>query len=270
MDETTVLCRVQDHVATVTINRPAQRNAYDPATVCRLADLWQTIAADPAVRVVILTGAGDRAFCAGADLKRLIPLLTGARQPEDEHDRRVMADRQTVARALLRAAPLDKPVIAAVNGPALAGGCLLALATDLRLAATHATFGVSEAQRGLPPAGGGMVDLPRQIPYAIAMEMLLTGEPISAQRAYASGLVNAVVAPDQLLAKAERLAARLAANGPLALAAIKRVVRATSGRPLDEAAAIEWRESLSVLASEDAREGPRAFLEKRAPRFTGR
>jgi enoyl-CoA hydratase len=238
--------------------------------VCRLAELWREVEADDRVRVAILTGAGDKAFSAGADLKLLIPLLAGSRQPADAWDERVLADRGLIDCALLKTAVPDKPVIAALNGVALAGGALLALGTDLRVAASTAAIGITEVQRGLLPGGGGIVYLPRQIPHAIAMEMLLTGEAIGAERAYALGLVNRVVAPDRLLAETESLAARIAANGPLAVRAIKRAVRTTSGFDFERAMATEHAASQTILATADAAEGARAFLEKRPPHFVGR
>ena len=256
-------------IARLTFNRPESRNALSPELMVRLAAAWIDFRDDPEMRVAILTGAGDEAFCAGGDLGRLMPLFTGARQPEDEWDRRLMADMGQMMIALLKPFELYKPIIAAVNGYALAGGCEILQATDLRIASTNASFGLSEAKRGLVPGGGSMVRLARQIPHCKAMEILLLGDRISAVEAHRIGLVNEVVEPDQLMPRAEELAHKLAANGPLALRKIKEAVLRTSGLPLEEAYAVENECAAVVMQSKDAREGPRAFMEKRPPVFTG-
>jgi enoyl-CoA hydratase len=257
-------------VAWLTLNRPERRNALSPQAVCLLADAWADIRDDDRLRVAVVTGAGDRAFSSGADLELLIPLLSGTRRPEDEWDERILTDTDTIYRAVLKSVGLDKPVIAAVNGTAVAGGCELVLGTDLRVASSSATFGLSEAKRGLVPAGGGMSRLPRQVPYAVAMEMLLTGETVDAVDALRLGFVNRVVEPDRVLPAAASLADAIAANGPLAVRTIKKTVRESIGLPLDEAFRVEHRNSAIIATSHDAVEGPLAFLEKRAPRFTGR
>jgi enoyl-CoA hydratase len=180
-----------------------------------------------------------------------------------------MSDLTLFTDAILRGIALYKPVIAAVNGNALGGGTEMTNACDLRVAAAHAVFGTPEAKVGLLPGGGSISRLPRQIPYAKAMEILLLGEPFSAQDALAMGLVNYVVPRDRLMARARELAERLAENGPLAVRKIKEGVLRTSGLPLDQALRIEDEVSAAVMLSKDAREGPRAFKEKRKPRFTG-
>jgi enoyl-CoA hydratase len=257
-------------VVTLTLNRPEERNGMSPEMLVRLAEAWRTYRDDPALRVAILTGAGETDFCAGGDLARTMPLLTGARQPEDEWDRRLLADLGQFTDAILRGFTLYKPVVVAVNGSALGGGTEIANACDLRVAAAHAVFGTPEAKVGLLPGGGSISRLPRQVPWARAMEMLLLGEPITAPDALAMGLVNRVVSLADLMPTARALADRLAANGPLAVQKIKEGVVRGSGRPLEEALRIEDEVSAIVLASRDAREGPRAFKEKRPPRFTGR
>jgi len=256
-------------VLTLTMNRPAARNALSPQMLVRLATAWHEFRDTADLRVAILTGAGDDDFCAGGDLKLTMPLLTGARQPEDEWDQRLMGDLTLFTDAILRGIALYKPVIAAVNGNALGGGTEMTNACDLRVAAEHAVFGTPEAKVGLLPGGGSISRLPRQIPYAKAMEILLLGEPFSAQDALAMGLVNYVVPRDRLMARARELAERLAENGPLAVRKIKEGVLRTSGLPLDQALRIEDEVSAAVMLSKDAREGPRAFKEKRKPRFTG-
>jgi enoyl-CoA hydratase len=259
----------QGHVALVTLNRPEARNAINPEVMCRLADTWDEIQADDDIRVAVVTGTGT-VFCAGADLGRLIPLMTKSRQPEDDYDNRVLADKSLGDRALLRVNDLDKPVIAAVNGTAVAGGCELVQGTDIRVASTVARFGVQEVQRALFPAGGSSVRLPVQLPYAVAMEWLLTGELVDADRAYQLGFVNRVVEPDQVVPEAMTIAERIAANGPIAVRAIKASAKACMGLPERQAMALELELSAPVFRSQDAVEGPKAFMEKRAPNYTGR
>jgi enoyl-CoA hydratase/carnithine racemase len=256
-------------IAYLTFNRPERRNAISPQMMLQLADAWLEIRDDPELRVAILTGAGSEAFCVGGDLQLLMPLFTGARKPADEWDERLLANLDRVSIALLKPFELYKPIIAAVNGYALAGGCELLSATDLRVASRTASFGLSEAQRGLVPGGGSMVRLARQVPHCKAMEILLLGDRMPAAEAHRIGLVNEVVEPEDVLSRAEAIAARLAKNGPLALRKIKEAVLRTSGLPLTRAYEIENECSAVVMASKDAREGPRAFMEKREPVFTG-
>ena len=256
-------------IAYLTFNRPERRNAISPQMMLQLADAWLEFRDDSALRVAILTGTGTEAFCVGGDLALLMPLFTGARKPADEWDERLLANLNRVPIALLKPFELYKPIIAAVNGYALAGGCEILQATDLRIASRTASFGLSEAQRGLVPGGGSMVRLARQVPHCKAMEILLLGDRMPAEEAHRIGLVNEVVEPERVLPRAEELAARLAKNGPLALRKIKEAVLRTSGEPLARAYEIENECSAVVMASKDAREGPRAFMEKREPVFTG-
>lgn len=258
-----------DGVMILTMNRPSARNALSPEMLIRLNDAWHEFRDSADLRVAILTGQGDTDFCAGGDLKLTMPLITGARQPEDEWDQKLMGDLKQFTDAILRGFELYKPVIAAVNGNALGGGTEMTNACDLRVASDNAVFGTPEAKVGLLPGGGSITRLPRQIPYAKMMEILLIGDPFSAQEALDMGFVNAVVPRSQLLDKSLDYARRLAENGPLAVRKIKEGVLRSSGLPLDQALAIEDEVSAAVMTSKDAREGPRAFAEKRKPKFIG-
>lgn len=269
MTDAPILYQCEGAIATITLNRPQAHNALTPQMLCLLADAFESFRNDASLRVAILTGTGDRAFCAGGDLALTLPLLTGDRAPADAWDQRVLDDPIVMRASSLRDYPLDKPVIAALNGPCFAAGSELLLGTDLRIAAEHATIAFPEVRRALIPFAGSLVRLARQIPYAQAMEMLLTGEPVDAQQALNRGLVNRVVPGDTLQAVALAMARAIAGHGPLAVAQIKRTVRDTSGMDLSAAHAIEDAAWQTVRASEDAREGPRAFMEKRPPRFTG-
>ena len=264
-----LLVERRDGVMILTMNRVKARNALSPQMLIRLAQAWYEFRDTADLRAAILTGAGDEDFCAGGDLKLTMPLVTGARAPQDDWDERLMSDTKQFTDAILRGFELYKPVIAAVNGNALGGGTEITNACDLRVAAEHARFGTPEAKVGLLPGGGSISRLPRQIPYARAMEILLIGDSFSAAEALEMGLLNAVVPREQLLGKAMDYAARLAENGPLAVSKIKEGVLRTSGLPLDQALAVEDEVSLAVMMSKDAREGPRAFKEKRKPKFTG-
>lgn len=256
-------------VAWITLNRPEAKNTLNPAAFVGLADAWAEVRENRDIRVAVLTASGQTDFCCGGDLSAVIPLWTGAKTPENEVERRMMEDRQIPNRVLLKDRPLYKPVVAAVNGRALGGGCELLQATDVRIAAAHATFGLPEPKVGIVPGGGSMVRLARQIPYAHAMRLLLTADPIDAPTALAYGLISEVVAAEQLLARAEAVAQRIAANAPLALAAIKRTVLESHTEGWEAAFAIEAREATEIMTSRDAREGPRAFKERRTPEFRG-
>lgn len=271
MSEPALLYEKDGAIARITFNRPAVRNAMDPETVVRLAEAWSDFRQDGDLRVALITGAGDAAFCAGADLGRLIPLFSGARKPEDEWDQRMLADRTLMSRALLKGGePLYKPVVAAINGFCLAGGTELIQAIDIRIAAEHARFGLTEVSRGIIPAGGSLARLARQIPYAKAMEILLTGRHMTAQEAWRIGLINEVVPASEVVSRALEYAEIIAANAPLAVSACKEAVIRSSGVALEDAYRIEAEVSARVMQTDDAREGPRAFMEKRPPVFTGR
>ncbi|MFT7598774.1 MAG: enoyl-CoA hydratase [Acidimicrobiales bacterium] len=270
MSEPHVLYDVADGVATITLNRPDRHNAMSPELIVRLASAWAAVRDDPAVSVALLTGAGDKSFCAGADLGRLIPLLTGAREADDEWDEQLVANWGLLDEALLRGFDLFKPVVVAIGGNALAGGTEILMGTDFRIASERAMFGLTEVRLGIIPAGGSLVRLARQIPYTAAMKIILGGEPVDAAFAEKCGLVTEVVEHDQVLDRATEVARSVARAAPIALASAKEVVVTSSGETLEDGYRIESRLARKVLATEDAREGPRAFMEKRSPEWKGR
>src|SRR6202046_5696921 len=256
------LVELRGHVLTVTMNRPHARNALSGPMMAIMQQAWDEVDSDPRVRTCILTGAGG-AFCAGADLKAMTTAHPGDSFRSGAFD-------LSVIEPLLKGRRLTKPLIAAVEGPAIAGGTEILQATDIRGAAESARFGISEARWGLFPLGGSAVRLVRQIPYTVAADLLLTGRHISAAEARAIGLIGHVVDDGQALAKALEIADMIAANGPLAVQAILRTIRETEGMAEDDAFALETKLGLAVFASEDAKEGPRAFAAKRKPVFKGR
>jgi enoyl-CoA hydratase/carnithine racemase len=248
------------HVLVVTMNRPEVRNALSGPMMALMHRAWDQVDSDPGIRVCVLTGAGG-AFCAGADLKAMARSHPGERSGDWD---------PSVIEPLLKGRRLTKPLIAAVEGPAVAGGTEILQATDIRVAGESARFGVSEARWGLFPLGGSAVRLPRQIPYTVAAGLLLTGRHISAAEAREIGLIGHVVPDGQALATALDIAEQIAANGPVAVRAILRTIRETEGMPENEAFAVEAKIGMEVFASEDAKEGPRAFAEKRQPQFRDR
>jgi len=257
-------------IATITINRPDRHNALTPEIICRLDDAFAAFEADDTLHVAVITGAGESAFCSGGDLELTLPLLAGARSPETEWDHRLVEDRDVVFRSNFKGRASAKPLIAAINGHCLAGGFELMLATDIRIAAPHATFGLPEAKLGLMPFAGALPRLPRQLPPALAMEMLLTGDSYKAERMASLGLINAVVPVEDVLPRALKIARKIAMNGPAAVREIKAAALAAIGRPFEEGFALETEAMDRIMATEDAREGPRAFMEKRKPSFRGR
>jgi len=246
----------RDHIAIVTIDRPEAMNSLTRDMLSALDDAFVEFDRDPDLWVAILTGSGDKAFSAGMDLKEAIPLLTSGDQlGYEDPTKRQLSD-------------VFKPIVAAVNGLCIAGGLEMLQGTDLRIAAEHATFGLGEVRWGIIPAGGSHIRLPRQIPWAIAMELLLTGEPIDAERAYQIGLVNRVVPRGEALGAAVELAERITRNGPLAVRTAKEIAVRSLG--LEAGFVLEKSLAARVFESEDAKEGPRAFAEKRPPQFKGR
>ena len=256
------------HTALITLDRPDARNALDPAMLTELAAVWRRIAEDDEIRCAVLTGTGP-VFCAGMDMKLTIPaarrLASGEQVTEEEFE-----GLRSVNLALLAGFDLNTPLVCAINGHARAGGFDLMLASEVRYAVPDATFALEEVALGLYPTGNSTVLLPRQIGWVQAHELLLSAAPIDAERALAFGLINEIVAPDVLLSRALEMAARIAANAPLAVQATRAGVRELLAMPLDEAYVRQEELGKPLRTTEDAREAQRAFVEKRAPRFSGR
>jgi len=244
---------VNDRIARITINRPEAMNAMDADVYAELSRAWIDVRDNPDVWIAIVTGAGDKAFTAGADLKSFIP---GTRGKADFW----LTQKNMI---LNRGLEVWKPIIAAVNGYCLAGGMTLLFATDVRIAAEHAVFEISEVKRGILPGNGGTQRALRQLPYAIAMEMLLLGRRLTAPEALGYGLVNRVVPMKDLMATAEEYARRLCDNGPLALRAVKELAIRSQSVPLEHGLRLEESFQEFLRTTEDAKEGPRAFAEKR-------
>jgi len=250
----------EEGIALIVINRPERRNALDQAHYEMLSQAWRQVRDDSDIRVAIVTGAGDQSFCAGADIKEFL----GQRPPLSQ----LMLTQQGAL--LNRGLEVWKPVIAAVNGYCLGGGMTLLLATDLRVCIPEAKFGLTEVQRGAFPANGGTQRISQQLPHAIAMEMLLTGDAFDAQTASRWGLVNRIVERAALIDTAYAYARRLAANAPLAVQAAKEL--AIRSRDLDLTSGLRMEQLFlrMLQESDDIQEGVTAFKEKRPPRFQGR
>jgi enoyl-CoA hydratase len=255
MSEAAVLTEVGDGVMTITINRPNAKNAVNKDVAEGIAAALDALDADDNTHVVILTGAGGT-FCSGMDLKAFV---TGETPYVAGRGFAGMVEKST-----------DKPMIAAVEGYALAGGCELAITCDLIVAADNSMFGIPEVKRGLAAAAGGLVRLPRQIPSRVAMEMALTGDFMSAERAMSVGLINQIAPAGEALAQAKALAAKIAENGPLAVKRSKQVIKESIDWSQDEMFANQQEITSAVFSSEDAIEGATAFAEKRKPNWKGR
>lgn len=252
----TLTYTTEGRIATITFNRPDAHNAMTAEMMAGVEEAFAAFNADDDLWVAILTGAGDKAFCAGADLGQLIPQIVdkGMEAFLGDPSKRFFAD-------------IYKPIISAVNGICIAGGLEIMQGTDLRIAAEHAVFGLGEVRWGIVPGGGSHIRLPRQIPWAVAMEILLTGKPITAERAYDVGLINKIVPASELMTEAYALAELICRNGPVAVRTAKEIaVRSLS---LETPFVLENLLVQRVFSTEDAKEGPKAFMEKRRPNFTG-
>ncbi len=250
-------------VAIVTINRPERRNALDVEHFRLLAQAWERVRDEKAVRVAIVTGAGDKAFCAGGDLKAA---AANGRNSLPNAGEFWLTQRNPV---LSRGIDIWKPVIAAVNGHCIAGGMHMLMATDIRVAVPAATFALTEATRGVLAVNGGTQRILSQVPYAVGMEMVLTGQPLDAEAALRYGFINRIVPPDQLMATALDYATRIAVFPPLHLQAAKELMLRSRDMPISDGMRMEQFVAYLLGSTEDGREGPRAFSEKRKPKYTG-
>lgn len=258
----TVLYAQQGHVVTLTINRPDAMNAIDPETHQALIEAWTRFRDDESAWVAIFTGAGEKSFSAGADLKKMIPAAFGEGRRRSHNDPGLGG--------ITRGLEIWKPMIAAINGHCLAGGMELALACDLRLAVPHATFGLPEVRWAIMPGAGGTQRLPRAIPLAKAMELILMARTMTAEEALRWGLINAVVAPADLLRTAREWADTICERGPLAVRAAKEATLRGLTLPLADGLRLEAFLSGTLRGTTDAVEGPKAFAEKRKPNFQAR
>lgn len=256
-----LLFDVQEHVATLTLNRPAAMNAIDPELRAELREAWHQVQHNDQIRAVVLTGAGERAFCTGADLKKTMP-------PKESFAE--LSFGRAESDHLLAGMETDKPIVCAINGLAMGGGLEIAMACDIRVASTGATFSLPEVRIGSMPGAGGTQNLTRQVGFSNAMLFLLTGDRFDAQEALRMGLVSRVLPAPELLNGARDIAARIAANAPLSVRAIKRVARDGLDMPLQAAIRSERLAFGLLRDTQDRIEGRLAFQEKRAPVYRGR
>lgn len=257
-----ILSEIKGHILLVTIDRQKAMNSLDADANREMSLIWDRFESDDSLRVAVITGAGEKSFCAGADLKSLIPA-------QREAVRGGKSDPWGFGGNLARGRKLSKPVIAAVNGHCLAGGLEIALACDIRIATQNATFGLAEVKWAIIPGAGGTQRLPRAVPLGHALEMILTGDPIDATEALRIGLINRIVPTEDLVGSALELAGRIAARGPLAVKAARRATIEGIGRDFEVGMALEELLFNEVIRTDDAQEGPLAFTEKRQPQFKG-
>jgi enoyl-CoA hydratase/carnithine racemase len=260
-DYKNILYDKRGHIAYVTINRPDRRNAIDPATSHDLKAAFEDFKADDDAWIAILTGAGDQSFSAGADLVAMSASLSGGGDG---------VPMNVPFGGITRGYECWKPIIAAINGYCLAGGLEIALSCDIRIAAEHAQFGLPEPKRAIIPAAGGTQRLPRAVPLAFAMELLLTGDRFDAATALRFGLVSRVVPQTELMATADGIAGRILECGPLAVRSIKQAILRGREMSLEDGLKLEGQLAGPIFGTADAREGPRAFAEKRKPEYKGR
>ena len=255
-----IIYEKKGRLAYITLNREERRNAIDPATSQELYDAFTDFKEDDELWVAVLTGAGEVAFSAGADLVAMAEAFAGGQGMRFD----------VPFGGITRGFECWKPMIAAINGYCLAGGLELALSCDIRIAAEHASFGLPEPKRAIIPAAGGTQKLPRAVPLAFAMELMLTGERFDAQTALRFGLVSRVVPAEQLMTTVEEIAGKILECGPLAVRSIKQAVLQGREMSLEEGLKLESQMMATVIRSEDAREGPTAFAQKRKPKYKGR
>lgn len=265
----TVEFRKEGHTAWIGLNRPEAKNALDAGTLRELDGVWKTVATDADIRAAIIYSALPDIFCAGMDLKSVIPILTRSREPVTEDEKWLSDNVASVFTSMLRQRDWDKPIISAVHGLCLTGGFEMVQGTDLRVASTDALFQMREATFGIMPIGGSNVFLPRQIPLAAAKEILCMGQNIAAQRLYDWGFLNRVTEKEKLLDVAGEMAERICSNGPLAVQGVLKCIRTSLDLDTDKAMAIEMEIGLPIFGSADAREGVKAFKEKRKADFKG-
>jgi E-phenylitaconyl-CoA hydratase len=259
----TVEVTVENRIATVTLNRPEAMNSVDPEMRALLHKTWERIRTDDDIWVTIITGAGGKAFCTGSDLKKTMPL-------QESFASQTFGPAIPGAGQMVAGLDMDKPLIAAVNGYAMGGGLELALACDIRICSENAQFALSEVKVGSIPGSGGTQRLPRAVSFSNAMLMLLTGDRVDANEAHRIGLVSKVVPQAELIKAARDIAGRIAANAPLSVRAVKRLVRQGMDLPLAQAIDAERYVFGLLYGSEDRIEGRKAFAEKRKPNYKGR
>lgn len=258
-----------DFVLTLTLNRPDAHNAMSPQLVTELDNALERAKDDSEVRAIIIAAAGGKSFCAGGDLKLTIPLITGARKPQNAFDERLLELTRTPDRPFPIKGDTGKPIIAAIEGAALGGGLELALSCDLIVAGRKATFAAPEVSSGAYPARLTFL-LPQRLPHSQAMHMLISGSPISAEDAYKFGMLTSLVEPGHAIAEAESIARRISHNAPISVRETRRVTRLAVGHGQAELERVDAKAARTVYATDDAREGPRAFAEKKRPVFRGK
>jgi enoyl-CoA hydratase len=255
------------HIAYVRYDRPEAKNAFSPELIVTMAELIDEINSDNDIWVIILGSTTPGIFSAGVDLKLTIPLLTGARKPENDFDRSILGDLELFRKGTFKSNVTDRPIIAAIDGFCLAGAFEAVMGTDIRIASDRSLFGLPEVTRGIFAWGGGTSKLASQIPYAKAMEINLTGRRFTAQEMLNMGFLNRVVGEIELWKEAEAYAYQIVKNAPLAVRAAKTSLNKCLGQPVENALEIEYEASKFIRQTEDASEGPRAFAEKRKPQW---